>query len=230
MPITAKSIIKRVIVTLQDKTNVRWTVDELVRYFNDGQRAVVTMRPDANSKFAATPLVAGARQTIPDDGLKLIDIPRNTGGKAIRIVNREILDAQQTGWHAFQGVTTIIHFTFDPREPRNFYVYPPAAASGASVDVLYGAYPEDITEPNDGATLDDVVGNLNLPAVFSNAVQNYILHRAYDKDAEYTANAVRATKHMEMFAAELGVEINATLAAQPTSTGNPNYTPRPSGT
>ena len=52
MTITAKSVIRRAVETLQDNTSIRWPVGELVRYLNDGQREVVMHRPDAIVKNA----------------------------------------------------------------------------------------------------------------------------------------------------------------------------------
>ena len=47
MTIAAQSIIRRAVETLQDTTSVRWPVNELVRYLNDGQREIVLYRPDS---------------------------------------------------------------------------------------------------------------------------------------------------------------------------------------
>ena len=46
MAITAQSIIRRATDLLQDQTSVRWTLQELVRWLNDAQRAIVKVRPD----------------------------------------------------------------------------------------------------------------------------------------------------------------------------------------
>ena len=224
MPITAQSIIQRVVETLQDPTSIRWPVAELVRYLNDGQREVVLHRPDAMRKSAAVALTANStRQTIPADGLKLIDIVRNTGGtkRAVRQVNREILDAQTPGWHGLAGATEILHFMFDPRDPTTFYVYPPAGAS-SSVEILYAASPADATEPASGALYGAVTGNISVPDIYGNALQDYILFRAYAKDSEYAGNAARAQNHYAVFANSLGIEVKATLAVAPTTQGNPN--------
>ena len=223
MPITAQSVIKRCVETLQDPTSIRWPVAELVRYLNDGQREVVLHRPDAMRKSAAVALVAGTRQTIPSDGLKLIDIVRNTGGtkRAVRQVNREILDAQTPGWHGLAGATEILHFMFDARDPTAFYVYPPAGAS-SSVEILYAASPADMTEPASGALYGAVTGNISIPDIYGNALQDYILFRAYAKDSEYAGNAARAQNHYTVFANSLGIEVKATLSVAPTTQGNPN--------
>lgn len=224
MPITAQSIIRRSVETLQDPTSIRWPVNELVRYLNDGQREITLYRPDSMVTSATSALVGGARQTLPAGGTKLIEVVRNTGGakRAIRLTNREILDAQVSGWQGLTGVTEILHFMYDPRDPRTYYVYPVAAASGASVELVYAALPVDVAEPVDGALYGVVAGNISVPDIYGNVLQDYILYRAYSKDSEYAGNSARSGAHYQLFANALGMEIKATVAVAPTSRGNPN--------
>ena len=224
MPISAQSVIRRCVETLQDNTSIQWPVSELVRYLNDGQREVILYRPDAAVTNASVPLVTGSRQNLPAGGTKLVEVVRNSAGtkRAVRMVNREILDAQLPGWHAQTGVTEILHYMYDPREPRVFYVYPPAAATGAAVDLSYASMPADIAEPSEGALYTSVTGNLGVPDIYGNAVQDYVLYRAYTKDSEYAGNAARAQAHYGAFANALGVEVKATMAVAPSPVGKPN--------
>lgn len=225
MAITAQSIIRRCVETLQDNTSVRWPVAELVRYLNDGQREVVLYRPDSVVTNTTVTCVAGTKQSIPTGGAKLIEVIRNVAStsakKAVRLTNREILDAQTPAWHNATGTVDILHFMFDPRDPKTFWVYPPATAS-AQLELLYAAYPTDITEPADGSTYSAVTGNISLPDVFGNSLIDYILYRAYTKDSEYAGNLQRAQAHYASFANALGIEIKATVAAAPTAKSNPN--------
>lgn len=229
MSIPAQSIIRRVVETLQDNTSVRWPVSELVRYLNDGQREIVMYRPDAMVTNASVELVAGSKQALPSNGTKLIEVVRNSGGtqRSVRMVNREILDAQSPGWHNISGSTEILHFMYDPRDPRVFYVYPPAfegdeETPGASLDIVYAALPTDVAEPAAGATFSAVAGNISVPDIYGNVLQDYILYRAYTKDSEYAGNAARAQAHYAGFANALGVELKATVNFQPNPNGNPN--------
>lgn len=227
MPISAQSIIRRCVETLQDNTSIRWPVAELVRYLNDGQREVVLYRPDSMVTNATVSCVAGTKQALPANGAKLIEVIRNAAAtsakKSVRLTNREILDAQTPGWHNLPGSVDVLHYMYDPRDPRVFYVYPPATAS-AQLDIVYAAYPTDITEPADGALYTAVTGNIGLPDIYSNVLQDYILYRAYTKDSEYAGNAARAQAHYAAFANALGVEIKATVAVGPNPVGNPNRT------
>jgi hypothetical protein len=216
--LTAQSIIQRVVLTLQDPTSVRWPVPELCRYFNDGQREIVLQRPDAASETATIVLVNGTKQTLPASGAKLLTVFANTSGtkRAVRLVDRTILDVQTPGWHALTGVAEILHYMYDERDPTVFYVYPPATTS-ASLEVSMATFPTDITVPADGTLYTAVTGNMGLPDIYGNALQDYILYRAYSKDAEYTANASRVAAHYGMFANALGIEIKATVAVSPRS-------------
>jgi len=224
MSIAAQALIRRVVETLQDTTSIRWPVAELVRYLNDGQREIIVHRPDAMVTNASVSLASGTKQSLPANGAKLIDVVRNSAGnkRAIRMCAREILDAQSPGWHNLSGVTEIVHFMFDPRDPKVFYVYPPAAVSGASVDLVYSALPTDIAEPAAGTDFAAVSGNISVPDIYSNALQDYVLYRAYTKDSQYAGNEARAQARYAAFANALGIEIKATVAVAPSASGNPN--------
>lgn len=225
MPIPAQSVIRRCVETLQDPTSIRWPVAELVRYLNDGQREVALYRPDSMGTSATMTCVVGTKQSLPAKGAKLIEVVRNVTGtkKAVRLTNREILDAQTPGWHNLAGVGEVLHYMYDPRDPRVFYVYPPATAS-AQLEIVYSAYPTDVAEPADASLYTAVTGNISLPDIHANALQDYILYRAYTKDSEYAGNAARAQAHYAAFANALGVEIKATVAVGPNPVGNPNRT------
>jgi len=223
MTIAAKSIIQRAVGILQDTTSIRWPVNELVRWLNDGQREVVAYRPDALNTTATMTLAAGTRQDLDNASLapapsKLIEITRNmaaTSGKgAVTLVPRLILDAQTPGWHGHTAKVDIQHYMFDARDPKTFYVYPPATTL-AQLEVMYSAYPTDIVEPGDGSGYDAVTGNLALADIYGNALLDYLLYRAYSKDSEYAGNAQRAQAHYAAFANTMGVEIKSTVSVAP---------------
>lgn len=223
MTIAASSTIRRATDLIMDSTSVRWPANELVRYLNDGQREVLIARPDALNKTATVTLVVGTRQNLDSMSLspaptKLIEISRNMAAssakKAVRLVQRQILDAQTPGWHAIAGTVDILHYMFDPRDPKTFYVYPPALAT-AQLEVMYSGVPVDVTEPAAGALYSDVNGNLGLPDIYGNVILDYILYRAYSKDSEFAGNQARAASHYAAFLASLDLEIKATLAVAP---------------
>jgi hypothetical protein len=224
MALTAASIIQRAVGTLQDTTSVRWPADELVRYLNDGQREVVIYRPDASVANETVTCTTGSKQTLPADATKLIDVVRNAAVASakgpVRMINRTILDAQIPDWHAQAGSVDILHFMYDARDPLTFYTYPPALPT-ASLDIVVSKYPVDVVEPASGELFSDVAGDIGIPDIYGNVLLDYVLYRAYTKDAEYAGNAARAQAHYNAFAASLGIEIKGTIGIAPNPTGSP---------
>jgi len=215
MALTAKSILEQVARDLNDNTSVRWTTQDLARYFNDGQRYIITKRPDASHIVVPHPLVVGAGQSLPDGGEKLIDVSHNTTGSKLAIsrVSSALLDASLPGWRGAPGKAEILHFMYDEREPRSFDVYPPAAA-GAIVSLKYAAQTVDIPIPADFTTTNDITGNLSLSDLFGNAQRNYVMFRCYSKQTEL-ANPGLAAGFKQLCDAELGDEAGGTAAVSP---------------
>lgn len=204
MAVTVQSVIDRVQKTLQDTTGVRWpVVDELVLWVNDAQREIALLKPDASAKNITITLATGTKQEIPSDGNRLLRVVRNmsaasngVGKRAVRIVSREVLDAQTPDWHdpLITGdaahAAIVKHYIYDEQNPRNFYVYPGiASGSNAYLEIIYSANPSTVTQ----------AGNLDIPDIFGNAVMNYVLYMAYMKDADYAGNQQRASSHFQLF-------------------------------
>ena len=211
---TPNELLTRAADILQDTTNVRWPQAELLRYLNDGRRELAIHRPDIYSHTGVLTLVAGSKQTIPSDGSRLLDAVRNITaadaiGRAVRIVEREILDAQRPEWHTETASTSLKHFMFDERAPKTFYVYPPAAA-GHKLEIVYSKSPVDITDQQLSST--SVLENED---IYAGVLLDYVLYRAFSKDAEYAGNIQRATVHYQMFANSLGIGNRKRIATSP---------------
>ena len=215
MTTTAQSVIQRAQDVLQDVAGVRWPATELARYFNDGQRALITLRPDQGSATAAFVPVAGARQTIPATSISLIAIQGNTSGtkRAVRPVDGAMLDAFNRDWRAMTGVTEYANYVYDPRDPRTFWLYPPSSGGG-SIDLTTSVYPTDIAVPG-GAAYTTVTGNMSIPDIWDNTLLNYILARAYTKDAEFGGNAQLSGAYMQAFSTGAVVQLKASITVAP---------------
>ena len=202
MTVTVQSVIDRAQAVLQDTTGVRWpVVAELVLWVNDAQREIALLKPDASATNVTVTLATGTKQDIPNGGNRLLRVVRNmsaassgTGKRSVRIVDREILDAQSPDWHdptvaGDAAHTTIVkHYVYDDANPRNFYVYP-GVAGNAYLEIIYSSNPAAVAQN----------ANLSIPDLFANAVMNYVLYMAYMKDAEYAGNAERASTHYTLF-------------------------------
>ena len=206
---------------LQDTTQVRWPVLELQGWLNDSYREAVNLRPDANTQTGEYVCTAGARQVLTStfaNALRLIEVVRNTATTsakgAVRIVNRRMLDDQRRNWYAETQTVDIQHYMFDPRLPKEFLVYPPATTA-ARLEVIYSSVPtaHTLTEAQLINTATTEV--IRLDDSYANALLDYILYRAYSKDADYAANANRAVAHYQAFQNALGASAQANAASQP---------------
>ena len=195
-------------IILQDTSQVRFPQAELMTFLNDAQREIVLHRPDAKTVNGTMTCVAGSKQSIPSTGLRLIDVVRNDGGRAITQIDRKILDETLPDWHNTTADATkkVEHFVYDPADPKNFYVYPNATTS-MDIEVIYSTAPADITYSSTAViTLDDI---------YANAILDYMLYRAYQKDSEYAGNAERSMMHYQSFANALGIKSRADAAIDP---------------
>jgi hypothetical protein len=214
-------IMNRAQTILQDTTAVRWPLPELQLWLNDSYREIVLMRPDANTQTGTFTCATGSRQVLTSvfsNALRLMDIVRNvaaTSNKtAVRLVDRQSLDDQRRGWHNETTAVNIQHYMFDPKLPKEFMVYPPATDL-AQLEVVYSSVPlaHALTEAQLGNPATTEV--INLDDSYANAILDYILYRAYSKDAEYAANAQRAVAHYQAMQASLGMKTASDQAAQP---------------
>jgi hypothetical protein len=200
----AVDLINRVSVTLQDPTFVRWTQSELLNYLNDAQRQIVLFRPDAKAVNTAFVCAASAKQALPADGLRLINVLRNTSGKAITRVERSILDVQLPNWYETAvGADGVKHYVYDALDPKNFYVFPKPAAA-ASIEIVYAMSPVDIAV-NNFTTDTQVIG---IDDVYANAIMDYMMYRAYQKDSEF-ANINRSGVYFQSFSTSIGIKSQA---------------------
>ncbi len=213
--ILAQTIIDKAEIVIQDNTNVRWPAAELLGWLNDGQREVCVVRPDAYTKSITHNLtVSETKQTIPSDGIRVIDVVRNSTGTktAIRNISRKILDDQIPDWHSAGENTIVKWFCYDDRDPTRFYTYPVQPASNpGSVELVYSCSPPDVA----------AIGNaISIPDIFANALMDYLLYRAYQKDVEYANNEKRLADAYAAFLRSLQANIAANSAFSATGKTN----------
>lgn len=194
MPIPAAELISRASTILQDDEHVRWPVPELLEWMNDAAREIILRRPSARAVTQALALKAGTQQDIQDPSVQLLDVVRNLGsdgltpGRAVRRVERQLLDDQCPDWHMERKKSSIRHYTYDDRSTKSFYVYPPAVA-GVQVEVLVSQLPPVIAAATEA---------IDMPLEYLNAMVNYMAYRAFSKDSEY-AQAQIATLQFQAF-------------------------------
>ena len=211
MTIKVVDILGRASVILQDTAATRFTNANLLKFFNDGQREVVLHRPDAHVSNSTHACVNGSKQTIPAGGHRLINVHRNTNGRAITQVERKMLDENLPTWHdSTAGTNGIEHFIYDSTDPKNFYVYPKAVSGTHSIEIVYSVIPSDISISN-FATDTTVMG---IDTAYANCLLDYVLYRAYQIDSD-EGNLARAQMHNGAFAQSLGIKTRSDAAASP---------------
>lgn len=215
------TLVSKAQTLLQDVTSVRWPVLELQGWLNDAYREIVNLRPDSNTQTGTYSCAAGPRQVLTaqfPNALRLIEAIRNVATtsdkRAIRLIDRRVLDEQRRTWYAETSSVTLQHYMFDPRVPKEFLVYPPAS-SLAQLEVAYSSVPTAHTLTEAQLTNPATAEVIRIDDSFANALIDYVMYRAYSKDAEYAANANRAVAHFQAFQNALGVKGQTEAASQP---------------
>ena len=215
----------------------RWTERELIAWLNDGQRAIAKYMPYACSRVDALRLVTGTKQSIDSipgtsiingdgstsvlvRGASLLNIRRSLGtdgvtpGLAMRIVAGEVLDSVYPGWHNRTGVPT--QYIFDPQTPKVFYVSPGVAAGVTQwVEVAYLASPNELVSTGSFGMDGSSTTPISIDDKYVDDLVNYILARAYMKDAEFAADGGLAQAHSAQFIASINAQVAALTGANP---------------
>lgn len=227
MALRARDIMERAQRLVLDETSVRWPLAELCMWVNDAQREVVLQKPSALSANVVISLAADTMQELPNTYLALLRVVRNvtvagsppvrTGGRAVRIVSREVMDSQSPDWHDPTKTTpakVVKHYLFDEQDPLHFYVYPPNDGTG-KVEAIVSAAPAVIAATGDANALASYETVLALPDIYANAILDFVLYRSYAKDANFAGNAQRAALHYQQFANSLGMKVQIDAALSP---------------
>jgi len=212
MAVAVNDIIDKVEILLQDTTNIRWSAAELLAYANDAINEIIREKPEANVTTASVAWTSGTKQTLPTGGLILIDVVRNMGtdgttvGRAIRRIDRDVMDAILPDWHETKNAqATIQHWMHNPNNPKVWYIYPPSDGTTQG-EISYSASIGPIAA---GA-------NIGLDDIYQSVIMDYMLYRAYSKDADYTPNKDIAIAHYAAFMTALGNQDKAERLLDPT--------------
>lgn len=197
---------------LQDTTNVKWSQQSLLNYLNDAQREIVLVRPDANPVNAAFTLAQSAKQTLPSAALRLLSLYKNKNPqtKTIQNIQKKVLDDTVVDWYGTSSLF-VEYYVYDERDPKNFYVYPHPSAAGHEVELVYSSAPTNVTIA-DFSTTTTVI---SLDDIYANAILDYMLYRAYQKDTESASDINKSTAYLQSFRNSLGVKSQADAASTP---------------
>jgi hypothetical protein len=209
MATTAASLIDKARELLQDTNAQRWSDSELLGWLNDGQLEAVRLNPEVSVHEEDIDSLDGYRFTLDTLGLtktplRLIDITHNGANSPVSPIDRREIDDVFPGWRTSTPGADVTHYTFDSRNPKAFYVFPPAAA--AQLHIVYSATPDTVASTVATINVDDIYGPLLI---------NYICYRAILKDAEYADNAALAEKYYKLFSLGITGKSEADKAVEP---------------
>lgn len=235
-----KDVLYRVSVQLHDISPqfTRWTQRELVSALNDGCKAIAKYLPSSCARVDAIKLAPGTKQSLdlilaanilPGDGSNpanvagnyLQSIVRNMGtngqtpGNAVRIADREVLDVNAPNWHTATGAA-VSQYMFDPRTPKVFYVYPGVPSNtNVWVEASYLADPVEVSAGGNYAMDGTDTTVIPVDDKYVDDLVNYILARAYMKDAEFANNAAQAAAATQLFTGSLNAQVAAVTGVNP---------------
>src|SRR5471030_1618608 len=184
---------------LVDPLWLRWPQPELLDYYNNAVRATIIVLPYAGATVEVIDCVPGTRQSLPSGAIRLLDVTRVVGGRAVRPVPREVLDSQYPDWHSMTG--TVERYCYDESIPKTYHVFP-GALSGVQLEAEVARIPAP-------AGMSDLESDIPLDELYVNPIVEFMLYRAYSKDAESAANSSLAATHYQNWSDLLGVKTQA---------------------
>jgi hypothetical protein len=218
MTVLAKTIIAEAQRAMNDKIGTRMPASDLVPLLNRAQRDIALARPDSTASLFEFTAAGGWKQSLPATAATLVDIPSNATGmkRSISRVDQALLDSSDPRWRSGTQKSEAYHYCQDPRNPRQFLVYPPVVA-GTKLDMEASLYPVDIPDPvSPGESSDTVVGNISLADEWGTALLMVTLYYAYLTDVEALANVGLAAGYKQTAEQILGVQLqSAVTAAKP---------------
>ena len=211
-------ILQNVNFALDDPNNTKFSLTQKILAINSALQALISYRPDAASYTTMMLLVAGTRQTLPSDGVRLLKVIRNRGqsglsdaGRAIRKADMLVQDALIPDWHETTGQTVVDEYFYDSITPKEFYVYPPAPVSPIiGVDISYVRVLPTISASTDAFPVDDY---------FAPAIQEWMLYSIMGSDDEQNPNYAVARSHQSTFFQLLQIKAASDGAVNPKSKG-----------
>jgi hypothetical protein len=204
---TAKDVMIAASITLQDQTNVRWPPTELLGYLNEGIREVANVKPNAATQTVQISLVSGAKQSLSSAYTFIAQAVRNvaTGQPIQSLPSTDILDSMLPGWSNAAVMpfdASVRYIINDPTDPRTFYVAPGNNAAG-QIEVVVGVLPAEVPPGANPATISTYTGVVGLPDAYRNCLIDYVIYRAFAKDAALPGADARAVSHKGLFDAAL---------------------------
>jgi hypothetical protein len=208
-------------ILLLDTAGTRWALTELQGWLNSGYRAIVDIRPDANTPVGTVTCIAGIRQDVAStfaNAIELVEVIRNVAATSnnnmVIQIDRHSLDDQRRTWPNDPASVNIENYIYDPRTPTQFLVYPPALNT-AQLEVVYNAIPTPHTLTLVQLQNTSTSETIRLIDSYANPLLDFVMYRAFTKDSDNPANARRAADHYQAFKDAMGLKAGGDKSVQP---------------
>lgn len=215
---TVQQIVEYVSGQLQDQREraqyTRWTVAMLVNYLNDAMSEISSIRPEAFALRQTVTLDPGYIQAVPPGWMAIVRVEENPDGTRVYEADTELMRvyggsprSQRINYDVAGNVVYYVRsFSIDPKDPKTYYVSPPVPAGvTAKVLVTMVANPVVYTPGDLGAEIDVQPGVYNL-------VQDYMLGRAFEIDAESAQARATSAQHFTQFYQFFGLNYKQSAA------------------
>ncbi len=212
MAIQVKDILLNAGIVLNDLGAARrWPLTELLGWVNEAASRICAAKPNANVEPMTLTLASGAKQTIPAPATNLVRVLASLvpARAAATIVSRQLLDGFSPAWQdpaVFTATPDVRHVILDPADPETFFVFPPNDGTG-QIEAEMALQPTPIPAP---LTSDDIAAYTDpipLGDQYQTAILDYVLYRAFSKDAALPNAANRAIGHFQAFQVAIGEKV-----------------------
>ncbi|WP_422444736.1 DUF6682 family protein [Endozoicomonas sp. ALB091] len=190
---------------LNDNSAVTYTEPQLLNGIHLACNVVSLHRPDASTLTGDIALVAGAAQSLPAGGLRVVEALGNVAGDHTRIVDKQALDAADPGWRSGQAAAQVMEVVVDELTPGTFWVNPPNDGNG-SLTLIYTSTPAMVVSVSDPLPVSDK---------YAQPVLEWLLYLMFSRDSERSPNKARATEHYQAFFNLLGIKTTVDAAFSP---------------
>lgn len=190
--------------TLNDPNDTVFSAAQKIAALNEAIRALSIYRPDSSVYTSNITLVAGTRQDLPTDCIRLLRAVRNrtgsggtTIGKSVRLMDVARIDDRNQDWHTSTG-DAVLEYGYESENPKVLWVYPgvPANPTNRYLEIFYQRAIPEVSAGTDTFPVDET---------YSVAVREWVLYVLWGGDDETSPNYNKALKRQESFFSLLSI-------------------------
>ena len=204
--ITVGDVLSRASRQLNDDSAVRWANAELVGWYNEGLLDMVTRRAELLPVLDTFALTSGTKQDIPSNRIAIIDIGQNLGpaakprnGVVPKVHDKDLFDQAYPEWQ-YASTANIVQVVIKHQKMADsFWVFPPQPSlNPGRLSIMFSKRPGVVLLANIATEVFECDDEYIPIAV------EYLLYRAFGKDAENPASGQRSAQHLQNYLGLLG--------------------------